>query len=160
MNNKVKNIGILLMASMLMLNTSCIKNEICISANNLLSTELYTVNDHSEIVAYKIDSISLFTIAYQDTMYYNAKKLDKFSIPLADTATQLTLILKLNGDQDTIWLNYRPYSVFRSTTCGVINRYEIQNLSFTNNSIWEIYIKNNIIDENKEINFLMFYRTH
>ena len=140
---------------------SCIKNETCLSANNLLKTDIYTLNENSEIVKYNIDSLTLYIIGREDTILYdNVKNIGSFNIPMADTLQQLQLLLTLNDIQDTIWLEYRPFEVFRSTNCGVINRYEINNVSYTKNGIWQIYMNNNQIDESKNTNFFLFYRTH
>ena len=160
MYKKTKHITFLFFTLLIMISASCIKNEICIPANSLMKTEFYTVNDQGDRVKYEMDSLNVFITGRDDTLYYKAKGLDEFLIPLSDSATQLIIVVNLNDGQDTIWLDYRPYSVFRSTECGVINRYEIQNLNFTKHSIWEIGLLNNTIDENKETNLYMFYRTH
>jgi len=161
MHKIVKYIVFLMVALGMASLNSCIKNETCIGGNNLLITDIYTVNENSEIVEYKMDSLSLYIIGREDSILYNnVKDISSFNIPVADTLQHLQILLTLNNIQDTIWLDYRPYEVFRSTHCGVINRYEIKNVTYTKNSIWQIYMNNNQIDESKNTNFFLFYRTH
>jgi len=125
-----------------------------------MRTGFYTENDEGEKVKYEMDSLSVFIMGRKDTLYYKAKGLEEFLIPLSDSATQLTIVVNLNDGQDTIWLDYRPYSVFRSTECGVINRYEIQEKNFTDNKIKRLVINNNTIDESEEINLFLVYRSN
>ena len=161
MQRIIKHIIFLVLSIYVVVFSSCVKNESCLSANNLLVTDFYTVNQDSEIVKYNIDSLTMYIIGREDTILYdNEKNLGSFNIPMADTAQQLKILLTLNSVHDTIWVDYRPYEVFRSTHCGVINRYEIKNVTYTKNSIWQIYMNNNQIDESKNTNFFMFYRTH
>lgn len=130
------------------------------SANNLLKTELYSVDDNQDIVVTKIDSLNLFinTNGNDSILYYKTKKISEFYIPLSDSASQFKIILQLNQFSDTILIDYKPYSVFRSTECGVINRYEIQNIQNTQNKIWGIFLNNSQVDETEATNiFLVFY---
>ena len=159
MRNRGKYIGFLIIVIFIAITSSCIKNESCLPANNLLTSQIYTVDDQSEIVEYKIDSMSLYIMGRPDTLYNNVEKVGQFTIPLSDSSNHLTILLNLNDKQDTIWIDYIPFSVFRSTSCGIINRYEITNLNYTKNGIWYLYNQNNLIDENKGVNFYFFYRT-
>ena len=137
---------------------SCIKNEVCAPANNLVITDLYSVDSHGELVITKIDSLTMFIVGREDSLVYdNVKNSSQFSIPLADTLSHLKVVLKLNDAVDTVWLDYRSFPVFRSTECGVINRYEIKEIDSTKNKIWGLYIDNNQVDETKQINLLLVF---
>jgi len=145
---------------MSLFTSSCIKNESCLPANSLLKTEIYTVDDAGEIVKFKINDFSLHIIGREDSIYNNAKDIGEFYIPMPDSTTDLNVIINMNGGVDTLWLQYKPFEVFRSTNCGVINRYEIRNLTYTRNSIRQIVTINNLIDENKNTSFYLFYRSN
>ena len=157
----IKNFIPVIIPVILVFFSSCVKNESCLSANNLLKTEIYTVNNQGDVVLYKMDSLSMTIIGREDSvLYQNAKSLSEFYIPLSDTLDVVRAILHLNTGTDTIAINYRPYAVFRSTQCGVINRYEIQGIDYTKDGIWGIYIDNNQVDESEETNLLLFFRTN
>jgi len=157
----MKHIGFFSLLMSLLALSSCIKDETCLSSNSLLITDFYTVNQNSEIVKYKMDSMSMYIIGREDSILYdNVKNIGSFNIPMADTLQQLKILLTLNNVQDTIWVDYRPYEVFRSINCGVVNRFEIKNVDYSINSIWQIYMNNNQIDESKSTNLFLFYRTH
>ena len=143
-----------------LLTSSCIKNESCLPANNLLKTEIYIVNAEGEIVKLKVNDLSLHIIGREDSLYAHAKKIGEFYIPMADSATELNMVLNLNGAVDTIWLQYKPFEGFRSTNCGVINRYEIINVDYTHNNIRQIITINKLIDESENTNFYLFYRSN
>ena len=160
MRKKILYIGVLMIALMSLLTSSCIKNESCLPASNLLKTEIYTLTDVGDTIKYKINSFSLHVIGRKDSIYANAKEIDEFYIPMADSTTDLNVVINMNGGMDTLWLHYKPFEVFRSTSCGVINRYEIRNSTYTKNSIWQIFTINNLIDENKNTNFYLFYRSN
>ncbi|NOR86976.1 MAG: hypothetical protein GQ527_05155 [Bacteroidales bacterium] len=160
MSNNIKYISLLAFFTLMMFS-SCIKNETCLSANNLLKTETYIVNDEGELVITAMDSMSLFILGREDTMLYNnVKDKSTFSIPLSDTAEQIIAVLNINEGTDTIWINYKPYPVFRSTECGVINRYEIFELNYTQNKVWGMAILDNQVDEREETNILLVFRTN
>jgi len=150
-----------LILALLTVMSSCVKNETCLSANNLFKTEIYTVNNQGDVVLYKMDSLSMTIIGREDSvLYQNAKSLSEFYIPLSDTSSSITAIISLNTETDTLTINYRPYAVFRSTECGVINRYEILGTENTQNAIWGLYIDNDQVNESEETNLLLFFRTN
>lgn len=150
---------LLLVISVLYFFSGCIKNETCLSANNLLMTEVYsieidtTLEQDTTFVATSIETFTLFIVGREDSILYDqAQNIKAFSIPLSDVDEDLKIVAKINDGIDTIYLKYRPYSVFRSTECGVINRYEIQEMTFTTNKILDLYIENKDIDENEAVN--------
>jgi len=161
MNRIIRHISFLALALGLFALSSCMKNETCLSSNNLLVTDLYTVNEHGVIIKSNIDSMSMYIIGREDTLIYNnVKNIGSFNIPMADTLEYLQILLTLNGVQDTIKLDYRTYEVFRSANCGVINRYEIKANDNSENNIRQIVMINNQIDESKSTNFFLYYRSH
>lgn len=137
----------------------CIKNEICKQANNILDAQLLSLDQASTLVPTKIDSVTMFFVGDEnDTVYNNSKNISNIHIPLADTTDFLKVVLKLNDGIDTLWIDYRPYEVFRSTECGVINRYEINEIRYTKNKVWALYLDNNQVDESEEVNILLIFR--
>lgn len=125
-------------------------------ANNLLQSDFYKVESDFSISPINIDSLTMFIEGREDTLLYdNSKKVGSISIPLSDELSSLKVIIKINDGIDTIYLNYRSYSVFRSTECGIINRYEILDYHYTENKILNIYLQNEDIDETKAVNFIM-----
>ena len=137
----------------------CIKNEICKQANNILDAQLLSLDQTSTLVPTKIDSVTMFFIGEEnDTVYNNSKNVSNIHIPLADTTGFLKVVLKLNDGIDTLWIDYRPYEVFRSTECGVINRYEINEIRYTKNKVWNLYLDNNQVNESEEVNIFLAFR--
>ena len=148
--------SLLLVISGLILFSGCIKNETCLSANNLLITEVYAIETDTTIIAANIDSLTLFIVGKEDSVLYDdVRNINAFDIPLSDLHEELKIVARINDGVDTIYLKYRPYSVFRSTECGVINRYEIQEMSYTTNKIRALYIENYNIDENEAVNVFL-----
>ena len=140
-----------------LLYSGCVKNETCLPASNLLLIDFYTQENDSTKIELSVDSISMFIIGREDSVLYdNAKGVKSISIPLSDSLNFMTVVIKINDAIDTIYLGYRPYSVFRSTECGVINRYETWLPEFTKNRIEKIELKNKDIDENEAVNLFMF----
>lgn len=142
------------------LSSSCVKNETCLSANNLLFADFYTividpVESDTSIVKVDVDTLYMEIVGREDSILYNNLNVSGISIPLADTLDFLKIVIEINHVVDTLYLDYKPYSVFRSTECGVINRYEITDLRFTNNKIKSIYLENNTIDESEAVNLYM-----
>lgn len=143
---------------LVIIGSSCIKNETCLPANNTLTAEIYNITDTTELALYKVDSLSLFISGREDTLYKNVKSINSFSIPMADTAKELILVIHLNDGHDTIWIDYTPYKEFRSTECGIINKYLINSVNSSHDKIEVISVNNNQIDESEEINLLLLYR--
>lgn len=141
-----------------LLYSGCVKNETCLPANNILYADFYDYLESDTVdVATTVDSLSLYIIGREDSVLYdNQKGLGSVSIPLSDDLTAMTVVIKINDAVDTLYINYRPYSVFRSTECGVINRYETWLPEFTKNRINEIKLKNKTIDENEAVNLFMY----
>lgn len=136
--------------------SSCVKNETCLSANNLLIADFYTVDSDTTILENEVDTLSMYIVGRKDSMLYdNNLSVGSISIPMADTLAKMKIVITINHIVDTLYLDYKPYSVFRSTECGVINRYEILDLRFTNNKIKEIYLNNKSIDESEAVNLYM-----
>jgi len=136
--------------------SSCVKNETCLSANNLLMADFYTLESDTSIIPNKVDTLSMYIVGREDSILYdNNLNVESISIPMADTLAKMKIVITINHIVDTMYLDYKPYSVFRSTECGVINRYEIQDLRFTTNKIQAIYLENTIIDESEAVNLYM-----
>ncbi len=126
-------------------------------ANNLLLTEFYEYDLDGLEVEVAVDSFSMIIVGREDSILYNnSKEVKSFTIPLSDSLDFLKVVLKINDGVDTMYLNYLPYSVFRSTECGVINRYEIVDDSTTENKITKRSNVNKIIDETEAVNLKMF----
>lgn len=137
--------------------SGCVKNETCLPANNFLYADFYYSESDTVDVATTVDSLSLYIIGREDSVLYdNEKDLGSVSIPLSDDLTEITVVIKINDAVDTLYIKYNPYSVFRSTECGVINRYEIADPEFTDNRIIKITNDNNTVDETEAVNFLMY----
>lgn len=148
---------LLLLVLASLLYSGCVKNETCLPASNLLLTEFYQFDyDGAEIEA-TVDSVSMYIFGREDSLIYdNSKGLKSISIPLSDSLNYLKVVLKINDGVDTLYIDYRSYSVFRSTECGVINRYEILDVHGSGNKIDEIRYNNIDIDENEAVNLFMF----
>ena len=138
------------------LYSACVKNETCLSANNLLMADFYGVESDTTIKVISVDTLSMYIEGREDSVLYdNNLNVGSISIPMSDTMNEMKIIISINHIVDTLYLTYKPYSVFRSTECGVINRYEILNLTFSTNKILAIYLQNSIIDESEAVNLYM-----
>lgn len=135
----------------------CVKNEICLPSNNILSVNIYEITSDTTVAAGSIDSLTLYIVGREDSILYNnSKDVDAILIPLSDSAVFLKIVAQINATTDTIYLNYKPFSVFRSTECGVVNRYLIGEILFTNNNLKAIYLQNKEINENEAVNLSFF----
>jgi len=147
---------ILFIVFILGISSGCVKNETCLSANNLMKAKFFRVESDTTITEATVDTFSMYIVGREDSvLYLNNLKLDSIGVPMADTLHHLKIVIEINHVVDTLYLDYKPYPVFRSTECGVINRYEIQNLSHTSHKIIDINLKNKIIDESEAVNLRM-----
>jgi hypothetical protein len=119
--------------------------------------EIWSVDSDTIFNKVTLDSLTLYFEGKENELVYdNQSGVSIIEIPLADTTENLKLILRINdGMNDELRVNYKPYFVFRSTECGVINRYEIIEIEPTNNEIRYIETKNEIVDESKSVNLRM-----
>lgn len=125
-------------------------------SNNLLLTEFYQLDIEGLPVEVTVDSLTVFILGREDSVLYNnSKAVENFSIPMSDSLSFIQVVIKINDAVDTLSINYNPYSVFRSTECGVINRYNIVDTLYTKNRIKKITIANRNIDENEAVNLKM-----
>ncbi len=148
---------IALVMSLLGLGWGCVKNEICLPSNNILSVEIYEITSDTTVAISSIDSLTLYIVGREDSILYNnSKKVETIEIPLSDSAVFLKIVAQINAATDTIYLNYTPFSVFRSTECGVVNRYQINEVMSTTNNLKAIYLQNKEINENEAINLSFF----
>jgi glutaredoxin-related protein len=142
---------------LILFSSACVKNETCISANNLLMINLYEINSDTTAIETQFDSLTLYFKGREDSLIYdNAKSVKSIDIPLSDTTENLKIVIKINDGYDEIILQYKPYSVFRSTECGVIYRYEIIDFTYTTDKIAGILLENELIDENEAVNLNLF----
>ncbi len=145
------------MSILAIFNSACVKNETCIPANNLLKIGLYEITSDSTAIATTFDSLTLYFEGREDSLIYdNAKSVESIDIPLSDTTENLKIIIKINDGYDEINLKYKPYYVFRSTDCGVIYRYEIVYVTYSDDKIVLIDEENKDIDENEAVNLNLF----
>lgn len=126
-------------------------------ANNLLQIDFYKIESDTTKIETTVDSLTMIIVGREDSILYdNSKAVTSISIPLSDSLNFLKIILKINDAVDTLYLDYRPYSVFRSTECGVINRYEFLKMDITKNRIIGFSKENENIDENEAVNLFMY----
>lgn len=120
--------------------------------------ELYQADTDSSYSAVSVDSITVFFKDRADSLIYdNVKDVSTIDIPLSDTTGFLNIVIKINDAYDELLLEYRPYFVFRSTECGVINRYEIiDKPDHSTDRIDSLTIYNEDIDESELVNLYMF----
>jgi len=157
MRNKFKYLFFII-PLLLIINAGCVKNVTCISSNDKLRIELYNIQSDTIWKPITLDSLTLYFLGHEDSLVYDRKTGVKvIEIPLSDTADRLTIVMKINDGIDIMRLDYRAYFVFRSTECGVINRYEISrdSLRCTGNKVEKLYLENNIVDESEAVNLLM-----
>lgn len=141
---------------LLLFSSSCVKNETCVSSNNNLRIGLYKVETDTTFTAATLDSLTVYFEGLEDSLVYNNEAgVSSIEIPLSDTTENLTIVLKINDGVDYMQLNYKPYFVFRSTECGVINRYEIDDVRCTGNKVRALYLENIDIDESEAVNLFM-----
>jgi len=138
-------------------NAGCVKNETCISSNNNLSVSFYKAEPDSTYSEITVDSLTVYYEGYEDSLIYsNNTAVNSMLLPLSDTAKLLTVVMHINDETDKMRIFYKPFFVFRSTECGVINRYRIDAVQSTGNRIDSIWRVNNEVNESEEVNLYMF----
>lgn len=142
---------------MILFNTSCVKNETCISSNNNLIVNFYKIDTDTTYSEISVDSLTVYYEGNEDSLVYsNNRALSSMLLPLSDTAHLLTVVMHINDGTDKMRIYYEPFFVFRSTECGVINRYRIDSIQSTGNKIDALWIENNEVNESEEVNLYMF----
>lgn len=155
MNSYLKYL-LLILPILWVFNSSCVKNETCVSSNNKLRIDLYKAETDSTFSVATLDSLTLYFIGNEDSLVYNNEYgISSIEIPLSDTTENLSIVLQINDGVDFMELDYKPYFVFRSTECGVINRYEIEDVRCTGNKVSLLYLENIDIDESEAVNLFM-----
>lgn len=156
MRNKLKYLFIIL-PILVILNASCVKNETCISSNNNLIIEFYKIETDTTYSAVTVDSLTVYYQGFEDSLVYDrAKGLSSMELPLSDTSEVLNVILEINDGTDFMRIFYTPFFVFRSTECGVINRYQIDSIYCTGNQIDALWRENSEVNESEAVNLFMF----
>lgn len=142
---------------MLLLNAACVKNETCISSNHNLIVNFYKIDTDTTYSEISVDSLTVYYEGYEDSLVYNNNTaLSTMELPLSDTSQMLTVVMHINEGTDIMRIFYEPFFVFRSTECGVINRYRIDSIQSTGNKIEALWIENNEVNESEEVNLYMF----
>lgn len=155
MRNKLKYLFIILPV-LVVLNSACVKNETCVSSNNNLIIDLYKFETDTTFSVVTLDSLTVYFEGYEDSLVYDkAAGISSMNLPLSDTSTYLSIIMKINDGTDIMQVYYDPYFVFRSTECGVINRYEIDSIRCTGNKVRLLYLEDRDIDESETVNLFM-----
>jgi hypothetical protein len=113
-------------------------------------------NDTKKILA--PDSLTMYGINMDsNTLYSKSVKVQPAYLPLNPSAQSCTMIIRINGINDTLDIRYSSYPHLISKECGVAFYHNIDTISHTTNIIDYIYISKGTITTINEENIRIFY---
>jgi len=144
--------GILLI--MLSLLLSCTE-ESCEQDTEVFAHAGFYSSESSEQI--NIDSLDIFGLGIPDSSLYEMAVLDNISLPLNPSTLSCGFVIINGGRSDTIVLRYQPKLEFLSKACGYIYTFELEEVLFTTNDIFNISISINSVSPGDEENIQIFF---
>ena len=104
-----------------------------------------------------IDSLDVFALGIPDSSLYETAVLETISLPLNPSTLSCGFVIINGGRSDTIVLRYKSNLEFLSKACGYIYTFELDEVLFTTNDIFNISITNNSVSPGDEENIQIFF---
>ena len=127
--------------------------------NSFLKTELI-VKDPDLISTKYLDSISLYSPLWQDSIHYWEEGSEtnlSFTLSVESDTTEIVFTSKQAALKDTIYIYYKREFIFLSPECGFIANYTIDTVLNTNNNIDSLEVLNNEISTIKDGHLQIYF---
>ena len=104
------------------------------------------------------DSLTMYGINKESSPLYNKSvKIQPAYLPLNSSAEQCSIIVRINGINDTLDIRYTSYPHLISKECGVTFYHNIDTITHTKNIIDYIFVSKGTITTINEENIRIFY---
>lgn len=104
-----------------------------------------------------IDSLDVYGLDIPDSSLYSMAATDNIELPLNPSANGCSFVISNAGRADTLVISYQPNLLFLSRACGYIYTFELKEVQFTANDIFNILIINNSVNPGDEENIQIFF---
>jgi len=142
---RLKNIlNKLLLFSVILVFSSCLKNEICSPVDIQVEAGVFNKTSspiNNGLITAKIDLDSIYAIELQSkNVVKNALQIDKIRFPLNNESNQTTFVFTKGSLKDTLYINYDKQLFFSSIKCGVYYSYSLKSIEYTTNFFKEVLL--------------------
>lgn len=135
-------------------------DDVCNSeTNSFLKTE-FIVQDPDLISIKYLDSLSIYSPLWQDSIHYKEEGLEKslsFTLSPESDTTEIVFTSKQAASKDTIYIYYQREFIFLSPECGFVINYTIDTVLNTYNYIDSLEVLNYKISTNKNGHIKIYF---
>jgi len=148
---KIVRLTLLILFSITVYN--CSDNNCNESVDVKINAEVI-VKDTNLVNANFIDSLSIYSPSWIDSVHYSSSSYLLELSPFSDTTS---FVFASQLFQDTIWVLYERQLVLLSQECGFVNYYTIDRAWYTSNNIDSIEWVNKKITTENEVHFKIYF---
>jgi hypothetical protein len=153
----MRNLKIILplLGAIILAAASCTPGACFEETTSYVKASMYSTSDNKLEAP---DSLSLYAPGLESNMFYKSQKsISKAMLPLDASKELCSLIMKINGVEDTLTLWYSTYPHLISKECGYTFYHTIDSLHHTNHIIDRISLTKNTITTLLEENLRIYY---
>jgi len=148
LKNVINNVMILL-SLLVVINSSCTPESICLSNQNALQAGLYSAYSVSQKDTI-LPSFSIIGIGNNDSVY-SKEPVQKMFLPLSFTNDSTAFLLENNTIKDTLWIAHSKELHYISRKCGYAFNFKIDTIWSSSAFIDSIYLDVKSVRYNENI---------